>query len=218
MLVGKLRKEKSMKVNIRDYPNWWGPYQIAELTKYLGINEQNRYKIGNILSNNKRFNDACNWLHERTKQYIEVKLDKHDTWSLDFTLSHIIHPALVQLKAQKQGAPIVDDEDVSEELRSTSAPPKENEWDTDDNHFKRWDYVLDEMIFAHYSVCHPEWEEQFYSGECDIVFEKSDHGTSRLEWGPNHTFKADQNAIDAYNARIDNGLRLFGKYYRALWS
>jgi molybdopterin molybdotransferase len=41
-----------------------------------------------------------------------------------------------------------DDIDVPEELRSTSAPPKENEYDTDANHFARWDWVMDEMIFA----------------------------------------------------------------------
>ena len=45
-------------------------------------------------------------------------------------------------------APLVDDEDVPEELRSTAAPAKENDWDVDENHFKRWDWVLDEMIWA----------------------------------------------------------------------
>jgi hypothetical protein len=42
----------------------------------------------------------------------------------------------------------VDDEDVPEELKSTSAPPKECVWDVDANHFKRWDYILDEMIWS----------------------------------------------------------------------
>jgi hypothetical protein len=55
---------------------------------------------------------------------------------------------LKQLNKVKHGAPIVDDEDVPEELRSTSAPPKEDIWDTDANHFKRWDWVMNEMIWA----------------------------------------------------------------------
>jgi hypothetical protein len=55
---------------------------------------------------------------------------------------------LKQLKETKHGAPFVDDEDVPEELKSTSAPPKKDDWDVDDNHFKRWDYVMDEMIYA----------------------------------------------------------------------
>ncbi len=44
---------------------------------------------------------------------------------MDYTLSHIVVPMLKQLKETKHGAPFVDDEDVPEELKSTSAPPKE---------------------------------------------------------------------------------------------
>ena len=29
--------------------------------------------------------------------------------------------------------------------------------------------------------------------------------------------KVDRKGLKAHNTRIDNGLRLFGKYYRALW-
>jgi hypothetical protein len=54
---------------------------------------------------------------------------------MDHTLSHIVLPMLKQLKKDKHGSPLVDDEDVPEELRSTSAPAKENDWDIDDNHF-----------------------------------------------------------------------------------
>ena len=53
---------------------------------------------------------------------------------MDHTLAMIIVPMLKQLKETKHGAPFVDDEDVPEELKSTSAPAKENDWDTDDNH------------------------------------------------------------------------------------
>jgi hypothetical protein len=67
---------------------------------------------------------------------------------MDTTLAHIILPMLKQLNKVKHGAPNVDDEDVPEELKSTSAPPKEDVWDTDANHFKRWDWVMNEMIWA----------------------------------------------------------------------
>ena len=66
-----------------------------------------------------------------------VKIDRWDTWSMDYSLSFIVVPMLKQLKETKHGAPFVDDEDVPEELKSTSAPPKENDYDTDENHFKR---------------------------------------------------------------------------------
>ena len=45
-------------------------------------------------------------------QKVKVQIDKWDTWNMDCTLAHIIHPMLVQLKATKHGAPNVDDCDV----------------------------------------------------------------------------------------------------------
>ena len=95
---------------------------------------------------------------ERARK-INIRIDKYDTWSMDSTLALIIHPMLIQLKQTKHGSPWIDDEDVPEELRSTSAPPKENEWDTDDNHHARWDWVLDEMIWAFET--HLDDESQF---------------------------------------------------------
>ena len=78
----------------------------------------------------------------------QVTIHPWDTWSMDHTLSYIIVPMLKQLQETKHGAPNTDDEDVPEKLRSTSAPKKENEWDTDDNHFRRWDWIINEMIWA----------------------------------------------------------------------
>jgi len=95
---------------------------------------------------------------ERARK-ISIRIDKYDTWSMDSTLALIIHPMLIQLKQTKHGSPWIDDEDVPEELRSTSAPPKENEWDADDNHHARWDWVLDEMIWAFET--HLDDESQF---------------------------------------------------------
>ena len=89
------------------------------------------------------------WVLDRLHPAINyVKIDRYDTWSMDSTLAPIILPMLKQLKKDKHGAPFVDDEDVPEELKSTSAPAKENEYDTDAHHFARWDWVMDEMIFA----------------------------------------------------------------------
>lgn len=88
------------------------------------------------------------WVDSKKKRKIEVRIDKYDTWSMDHTLAYIIVPMLKQLKATKHGAPHVDDKDVPKELRSTSTPRKKNDWDVDANHFKRWDWVLDEMIWT----------------------------------------------------------------------
>ena len=87
---------------------------------------------------------AVQWVLDRIHPRVEyVKIDRWDTWSVDHTLGMIALPMLRQLKRDKHGAPLVDDEDVPKELKSTSAPPKENEWDIDANHFLRWDWVME---------------------------------------------------------------------------
>mgnify|MGYP006179479269 CR=1 FL=1 len=82
---------------------------------------------------------------------------------------------LRQLQSKNHSAPFVDDTDVPEELMSTSAPPKKNEWDTDENHFKRWDWVMVEMIFAFECKLDDTWQEKFSSGEFDKLSVPVDH-------------------------------------------
>jgi hypothetical protein len=150
-----------------------------------------------------------NFLYEKfgigNEPKVSVHIDDFDTWSMDHTLSYIIDPMLKQLKLTKHGAPIVDNKDVPKELRSE--PVKHDICPT---HFDKWDWVLDEMIFAFESK-HNDWEEQFHSGEIDRVFKTLPNGMTECAEGPNHTFKIDMKGSKA------NGFRLFGKYYENLW-
>ena len=164
------------------------------------------------------------WIESKKQRKISVRIDRYDTWSMDETLAYIILPMLKQLKATKHGAPFVDDEDVPEHLRSTSAPPlteeQKNVHDVDDNHFKRWDWVLDEMIHAFETKAGDlqDWEDQFRTGDYDFITKRvSEDGTSQLMEGPGHTVRVDWDARRAYAERIQNGFRLFGKYYTGLW-
>lgn len=178
-----------------------------------------------------------NWLVDKLRvQY--VKIDNYDTWSMDSTLTPIILPMLKQLKASKHGAPCVDDADVPEWLRSTAAAPKENEWDTDEFHFARWDWVMDEMIFAFEQLNKDdEGEDMYRVGKADYLFQAMDADGNpigepedignrtrnpnakfyQLVKGPNYTMIEDREGLEKHWARIQNGLRLFGVYFRHLW-
>ena len=150
----------------------------------------------------------------------EVKIDRYDSWSADWTIAQIAHPLLKQLQETKHGAPFVDDEDVPEELGSTSCAPKENEWDTDENHFKRWDWVLEEMIFAMQEISnYNENEPKMYKHVGDIEFGDIDEATGLGEIKSLGVERIPdmEEPNRQYHARIQNGCRLFGIYFQNLW-
>ena len=227
-----------MKVKIGKYTTWWGPYQIAELLCFwakpvkdehgFGSKPEFVHDFGTWLAERKDGSDTwltkvCQWVESKKSRQIYVHIDKYDTWSMDSTLAHIVVPMLVQLQLTKHGAPHVADEDVPEALKSTSAPAKESEWDTDANHFHRWDWVLNEMIFAFTAKRDGTWQDKYSSGDIDFKTEAcawDENGTPtmyHMATGPNDTYKCDYEGIAKEQARITNGFRLFGKYYENLW-
>jgi hypothetical protein len=144
-----------------------------------------------------------------TPRRVKIVIDPYDTWSMDHTLALIIVPMLKQLHATKHGAPFVDDEYVPEHLRSTAAPPAENEWDVDDNHFKRWDYVLDEMIWAMEQIANDDSDSKFY--DYSEVVEEADLMEQVAQ------MKYDRDGLQKHHERIANGTKLFGIFFQSLW-
>ena len=223
-----------MRVWLSNYRNHWiSPYTILKAVCFWEKDEDVFYdledtgkgkyvKVVNFLEPICVFiQKVLDFIHPRIEY---VKIDRHDTWSMDNTLAPIILPMLKQLQSSKHGAPHVDDEDVPDELKSTSAPPKENEYDTDDFWFKRWDYVLSEMIFAFEHLVDDSWGEEFSSGEHDmksVPCEWDENGKPTLysfEKGPNHTYELDYDGMKKVEERMQNGFRLFGSYFRNLWT
>ena len=104
------------------------------------------------------------WFGYAPKQKTKIRIDRYDTWSMDHTLAPIILPMLVQLRATKHGAPMVDMKDVPQELRATKKQldAYNKNGDSDPKFFERWDWVLDEMIWAFEQKCRDNWEDDFY--------------------------------------------------------
>ena len=121
-----------MKVKIGPYRDWFGPYQLCNLLRFVGVPEKYRDKLAEKIPEK-----PFNWFDKTfKKRKIKIRIDPYDTWSMDHTLALIIVPMLKQLKARQHGAPNVDDEDVLENLRSINAKPKED-WEVDEFHFDR---------------------------------------------------------------------------------
>lgn len=208
-----------MKVEIGPFVDWWGPYQIADLLQLVGVSDGKCHKIGAWLADT-WVNDVCEWVHSKKKRKVKVHVERYDVWGLDSTLAYIILPALKKLKETKHGAPFTNDEDVPDHVKSTSAPPKENEWDTDALHFERWDWILDEIIWT-FEQIHPDydWEDQYRTGEVDIDFntESTDGITRPVKFIESPDYHVDYDGMRKHQDRINAGLCLFGKYYQALW-
>ena len=218
-----------MKVYISKYrDHWLSPYTICEKIcwwREIDYDEPWVERMVKIL-------DPVMDIYKKILDFIHtpinyVKIDNYDTWNMDSTLSPIILPMLKQLKKDKHGAPYVDDADVPANLRSTTPAAKKakkEQGDTDGNHFKRWDWILDEMIWAFEELVDDTWEEQYFSGKSNIVWvpskeldAKGKPLTYEMKKGPGDTRKYDKKGYMKHSERIDNGVRLFGKYYRALW-
>jgi hypothetical protein len=218
-----------------DYAFFWTDWSKCSRNKSISasLDQERKYvehpewvdKVSDYLTPVSR---AIAWVLDRVHPEIKIiKIDHYDTWSMDHTLSPIILPMLKQLKEVKHGSPFVDDEDVPDELKSTAAPPKENNWDTDGNHFVRWDWVMSEMIFAFECKVDDSWEDAFRSGDHDITWipvdrdgnqvPKGEHKYYQMGKGPKDTYQCDYEGMQVVEARIPNGLRLFGKYFSALW-
>lgn len=151
---------------------------------------------------------------------VKIVIDKFDSWNAEHTLALIAAPLLKQLKETKHGAPFVDDEDVPEHLRSTACPPKENEWDVDENHFKRFDYVLDEVIFAMEEIANwNENEPEIFKHVGDMEWSEADPATGLHRMISSGCVEipemVEPNRL--YHERIKKGCLLLGKYWLGMW-
>ena len=205
-----------MKVYIGPYLTWWGPYQIADLLQKIGVSKDRCYKIGKWLADTP-VNSICQYIETLRNRTIKVRIDKYDTWSMDHTLAHIILPMLKQLKDAGHGSGSVKDEEVPDYLKSTTAPPKENEWDIDEFYHARWEWVMKEMIWSFEQIVDENSENQFYKESGDYHFQKLNDGSdcSELIWDKEPVINYE--GLKKHKERISNGLRLFGIHYQSLW-
>ena len=149
----------------------------------------------------------------------DIKLKKNDVavWSADYTLSKIIVPMMEQLRDVKHGYPsCIDQNDIPVELRNKEYEEWEGGEDKEvtdaynwDLGMKQWEWILNEIIWAHTELASDEeGEMQFYNF--------NDSPTDDILYDINN-IEVDEEGLKLYNERIENALRLFGKYYRALW-
>ena len=204
-----------MRVYLNKYKNHWiSPYTICEkicFWREIDYDEPWVKKASNILNPIMvRVQEVWDFF-DRKIDYVHI--DYWDIWSCDHTLGFIITPLLKKLKDAKHGYGFVDDEDAPEDIRSTAPGARDglNEWDWDNFAEKRWDYVLNEMIWAFEQKILDDDDGQFYDhSECEHPADDIMTQLSKL--------KVDREGLKKHEERKANGYRLFGKYYETLWT
>lgn len=214
-----------MKIYLGKYVSYLNVYKITDRLGWLGFSEDSLEKAADWLVDNTPLQRVLDRVNEMRPRRVSVRIDEWDTWSADHTMSTIIHPLLVKLSEHDSGIPAVDMEDVPETLRHVYGTDSgDEEWERDSLFWmkQRWNWVLGEMIFAHASIIDDSWAEQFHHGPSDIDWVETgelDENGDMLEQAVFHKdSRFDREGYQAYSDRIDNGLRLFGKYYRSLWT
>lgn len=198
-----------MKVNIKLFDNYKiiNFYRDHMNKKYGLLWPEKQTKFDTFIE---KLDDCCQWLLNisynkivRKDTKVKVKFKYVDLYSLDYTLSLIILPLLKEFNGKKQGIPMVDNNDLPEDLKLSDAildvvyNGKECESDIRKTYEERaqmaYNYIIDKMIWSFERISkgedfYPEWENDF-----------------------NPELQKD------YDKKIQEGLNLFGKYYRTLW-
>ena len=144
---------------------------------------------------------------------------------MDHTLALIILPMLIQLKQNKHGVPnevVVDvggEDYVSQQSFDFYT---ETHKESFDKACKRWDDILDKMIWSFEQVLNDDWDEQFWIIKPEIDWDDltskegcDKNGCKEVKWLVKG--ECDWEGRKRHADRIQEGLELFGKYYQDLW-
>lgn len=161
----------------------------------------------------------------------EVEIHNYDVWSLDHSLAYIIYPALLTLKQTKKGIPAdfidnIGGEEWTAQL-SFDFYRETHNW-AFEQAVQRWEDTLDKMIWS-FGELISDNENDYHYGKIskfkvvktgktmlNPITNKVEELSEMIDPDPNtHYFDADGFVL--YQDRIQEGLELFGKYYRSLW-
>ena len=204
-----------MKIELGPYKNWFGPYQLAKKILFWKDKDNDLIMtLGDFIAHGKweQYNPdytdifkkderpdtwlytLMQWYEKTQTRKIKIRIDPYDTWSMDTTLAKIVYPMLLQLKVTNHGFAQVDPLDVPENLRAI---------DHEDEELYNGQLPLFDM-----EIINPEF---ISIGEArwDWVMDEMIYAFSMLSNDDKPHFDDDD--------RVNNGCRLFGKYYRALW-
>lgn len=160
----------------------------------------------------KFFRDTCKWesetihkmygwiakIYDWRERKIKIKTHRYDHWSVDYTISLIALPILKDLRTNLHGCPATCLEEGEEYEYS----------------MERWKLILNKIIWAHEQIINEEIDA-FYIVRGEWIIGEPNPKTKCSPVTSTNVINWD--AMHAYEERIQEGLELFGRYYRNLW-
>lgn len=149
----------------------------------------------------------------------EVRIHEWDTWCADNTMARIIHPLLVRLKKERHGVPGILCTFVEDE------PDEEGKIRFEEGE-KKWDEILDKIIFAMRAIATGDdgegnWYER-YSGKTRKEKERrmDERMFKNLPWTPEEeeAYKKCNERREEHEKKVQEGCELLGKYFQHLWT
>ena len=158
-----------------------------------------RVKIGNYRS-----------ARAKKPRITNIQVHPWDTYSADVTLGMIIHPVLVAYKediVEKGAVPsdflrTVDVSDMTDEEAQTLHDQLYKEG------MQKWSKVLDSMIWSFEQV-----KDDYVGEEKFLTIRDENADVTDIA----NRYDIDDDGLNDYYEKIDEGLQLFGRYYRSLW-
>lgn len=169
-----------------------------------------------------------NYNKGNTERRIDIQIDPWDTYSMDHTAALVILPLLLQLKASKQGVPSELTTRIGGDADSNYCFDfiKEDENAVFDQCCLKWDEILDKMIWSFQQIVDDSYDSKYHHGKMKIgwkpiVIANPTTGVieemyEMVDENPNEHWY-DYVGHMLHEERIQEGLDLFGKYYRNLW-
>lgn len=170
--------------------------------------------------------------YNKRARKIDITIDKFDTWGLDHTLALIILPCLVQLKDTKHGVPFEFADVGGEDWQDQQCFDfyKETHTEAFDLGCERWNEVLDKIIWSFRQIAFDDFDEKYHHGEPNYDFVpddtlkpfvnpltgKTEQLYTMVDTNPGEHWY-DSVGHRLHEERIQEGLDLFGKYFRNLW-
>ena len=202
-----------MKVYLSPYRHhWYSPYIIMEKVIFwrkIDYDEPFIKRCNDILSPiSTLILKVLDTIHPKIDY---VKIDGHDTWNVDGTLAKIILPLLIQYKKNKTGVPSDFTHTGGEDYDYQSCFDfYKTNGELSTQAAQEWDIILDKMIFSFSHLIDDDWESEFCTGSFDNSIQLGDPG-----WTGSYT--CDYVAINKVHEQTQEGLNLFGQYFRYLW-